>query len=402
VKLRRAHTIVAALFAVAIAAWMGARSRYDTPKAPEPARALSAKTKSPRWPVTTQGAIAMRNLEANLVHTTRRAAEEPDDVGACVDLSRLIYLRSRVTGEIDEMGRAVDQARECTRRHPESAEAWLAKALHGQTLHRFADARSDLARARKLGADDTRIASIERELDWNVGVWRGPAAAIRAEAERVPTVASVSRLARLEHDLRNYDTAEILYVRAFSLVEDTGPIQVAMVEVQRAINLSDAGRLADAEQAFRSAYERLPQYVAAKEHLGETLHRLGQDGEAVAIYEELTKSSSDPEFVGALAAIYRARGRVAEADALRVRATARYGELLMKYPEAMAWHASEYFAGEGNYKARARALLEKNAELRPTPDSLEALARIERDLGAGARADELTRRALAIRVTAGG
>lgn len=343
----------------------------------------------------------MRNLEANLVHATGRAAEEPDDVGACVDLSRLVYLRSRVTGEIDEMGRAVDQARECTRRHPESAEAWLAKALHGQTLHRFSDARSDLARARKLGADETRIASIERELDWNVGVWREPAAAIRAEAERVPTVASVTRLARLEHDLRNYDAAEILYVRALSLVEDTGPIQVAMVEVQRGINLSDAGRLADAEQAFRSAYERLPQYVAAKEHLGETLHRLGQDGEAVAIYEELTKSSSDPEFVGALAAIYRVRGRIAEADALRARATARYGELLMKYPEAMAWHASEYFAGEGNYKARARALLEKNAELRPTPDSFEALARIERDLGAGARADELTRRALAIRVTAG-
>ena len=104
--------------------------------------------------------------------------------------------------------------------------------------------------------------------------------------------------------------------------------------------------------------------------------------------------------MGALAGLYREHGRVSEADALRARATKRYEELLAKYPEAMAWHAAEFFAGEGNDPARARALLRQNAELRPNAESLDALARVERAAGETVRADELTRRAAAIRSAA--
>jgi tetratricopeptide (TPR) repeat protein len=173
-----------------------------------------------------------------------------------------------------------------------------------------------------------------------------------------------------------------------------------MIEVQRGTNLAEAGRFEEAVATFRSAAQRLPRYIAAREHLAEALHHLGQDDEAAALYEEIVKVSTDPEFMGALAAIHRSHGRVAEADALRARATKRYEELLAKYPEAMAWHAAEYFAGEGNDPARARALLTRNAELRPNPDSLDALARVLRSTGDRERADELARRAASTRASA--
>jgi tetratricopeptide (TPR) repeat protein len=351
---------------------------------------------SPAGPVTTSGVLAMRNLEGDLFDANARAAEDPTDQDACLRASGLLSLRARVTGDIDEASRAIDATTRCLAHHP-SVNAYLLRAGQQQTLHRFAQARADVNGARALGADVQRVRGLERDLDWNAGLWGPAAQSIRADAAQRPSVWSIAQLARLEHDLGRFDAAEALYERALSVVDDTGPIAVSLLEVQRGMNLADARRFDEAERTFRSAIARMPMLVAAKDHLAETLHRLGRDGEATRLYEELVSGTSDPEFKGALASLYRARGRVAEADALRQSALRRWEELLAAYPEAMAWHASEFFAGEGGDPERARSLLRRNVELRPNPQSLEALARAERDAGAGARAEELLRRAAAIR-----
>ncbi|HEY8076939.1 MAG TPA: hypothetical protein VIF62_22585, partial [Labilithrix sp.] len=61
--------------------------------------------------------------------------------------------------------------------------------------------------------------------------------------------------------------------------------------------------------------------------------------------------------------------------------------LLQKYPEAMYWHASEFYLAIGD-KERALQLLEKNLVLRPNSISLVALARaqLENDRVAEAKA----------------
>jgi len=405
----KAFTRVAVLFALASLGAGGAAacakgaptSATSSAGATSPAAALTTG-RAVRGPLTTGGWVAMRNLEADLLDAERRVLDEPGSARAELRRSNLVYMRARVTGDLDEMARAIALTDACVGRHPTSAEARLLRAVQLQTLHRFDDARADLRRARQLGADAQKIATLERELDWNAGVVGPAARAIRAEAASRPTSASLTRLARLEHDLGRYDAADALYARALSMIEGKDPIPVAMLEVQRGMNLSDAGRLAEAAEIFRNASARLPRYTAAREHLAETLHRLGRTDEATSLYEEITRTSTDPEFMGALASLYRERGRTREADALRARATARYDELLAKYPDAMAWHAAEYFAGEGGAPARALALLRRNAELRPNAESLEALARHEREAGNAARADELARRAEALRAEAAG
>jgi len=396
-------SLVASVLAVAVAS-VGSASlahRHDA-SADTTKSALGAAGEADKvtGPVTTGGAVAMRNLGSDLLDAEQHVLEDPANVRAQLRRSNLVYLRARVTGDIDEMARALALTDACVRENPSASDARLLRAVQLQTLHRFEDARAELRRARELGADGRKIAVLERELDWNAGVAGPTAKAIREEASSESTVASLTRLARLEHDLGQYDEADASYARALGKVESKDPISVAMLEVQRGMNLSDAGRLVEAAETFRNASARLPEYVAAKEHLAETRHRLGRDDEAMALYEEITKVSTDPEFMGALAALYRQRGRVAEADALRARATQRYGELLAKYPAAMAWHAAEFFAGEGADAPRARSLLRKNVELRPNAESLAALARAERAAGEVARADELTRRAEAIRAEA--
>ncbi len=390
---------LSAAIAFAAAVWLPRENRSSRAPSASAAVAIAART-GQRPIVTTDGNLAMRNLEGELVDARQRVSRAPTDVAACLQLSGVTYLRARVTGEIDELASAVDKSAECARIAPNSPDAWVTKAGQEQTLHRFVRAEADLARARSLGADPARVASLQRELDWNAGKWADAAVSIRAAAASAPTTSNLTRAARLEHDLGHHDAADALYLRALSLVDDTGPIPVAMMEVQRGINLSDGGRVEEAIEVFQSAAKRLPKYTAAKEHFAEAASRVGRIDDAITVYEGIVASSTDPEFMGQLASLYRSKGKIALADALRAKATHRYQELLAKYPEAMAWHAAEYFAEEGNDPARARALLQANAKLRPNPESLEALAKHERLAGEVARAEDLTRKAESIRASA--
>lgn len=394
---RTAYLLVALI--VPIAGGLEARAlRRASPSA-------SHSVTSSDTPLTTSGVIAMKNLDSDLLDAESQVREtNGQNVRVLLRRANLVQVRARVTGDIDEMARALALTDAAIEAHPSSYDAHLLRAGQLQTLHRFKEAREALDRALLLGANPEKVAGLIRELDWSQGQARAVAKAIRDDAKRRPSLASLGRAARLAHDLGSFDEADALYRAALERVKVEpnahDPIPVAMMEVQRGMNLVDASRLEDAAEVFRSATRRLPAYTAAREHLAETLHRLGRDDEAIALYEQITKVSTDPEFIGALAALYRQRGRHQEADALRAKATARYDELLARYPEAMAWHAAEYFAGEGADVERARALLRQNVELRPNAESLSALARVERELGDSRAADELERRAAAIRTSA--
>lgn len=345
-------------------------------------------------PVTTDGQLAMTNLETALraAESSRDEARGPAD---CTEAPRLRHRHARITGDIEAMGRALEESRACAARFPASPQVWLTVAVHAQTMHRFDEATSALGRAASAGASPAKIAPIERELAWSRGEWDAVASEVRLEATRAPSAASIARLARLEHDLGDHERSDTLFAKAIAMLEEPDPIPVAMLELQRGIALLESvtsdddehktvdeharrARLTRAAETFRVALARLPRYVAAKEHLAETLSRLGQTREALILYEEVVRESNDPELWGALAALRREAGQPVEADALRERARARYEVLLARYPEAMAWHAAEFFLGEGNDPARAVALLRANVSLRPNPESRAALARAER------------------------
>jgi tetratricopeptide (TPR) repeat protein len=206
---------------------------------------------------------------------------------------------------------------------------------------------------------------------------------------------TLAREAQLHHDLGEYDDAERAFEDAEDRIVDTNPVPVAWLNVQRGLHEETRGEIDLAVTFFREAARRLPGYVAAEEHLAEALHMAGKDDEAVAIYRRVVNESSDPEYKGALAAILRARGEAKEADALKAQATAGYTALLAKYPEAMYWHASEYFLAEGGDPAKALALLRKNAVLRPNAGSFTALARAALAHGDDAEAKAAIDRAIA-------
>jgi tetratricopeptide (TPR) repeat protein len=346
---------------------------------------------------TTSAGIYLRNLDGQIAELTRLTAARPDLLLNLQKLSGSHYTRGRYRGDLDEIALAVEEAGECMKRAPKEGGCALMRAEEEQSLHRFAEARRDVATAKELGAPAERVASLQTELDWNDGVYAPAIDAIRRARVGHPSTATWMREAQLDHDLGLDDESDAAFERAEDMIVDTAPFPVAHLNLQRGIQKSQRGLYEDAVVFFREATLRMPTYVAAEEHLAETLHWLGRDEEATAIYERVVAQSSDPEFSHALASLYAARGRAAEAKALEAKAKAGYADLLERYPEAMVWHASEYYFAVGE-KQKALDLLAKNVALRPNSASYVALARAQVLTGRAALARAAIDKALAMPV----
>ena len=339
-------------------------------------RRKATPSSASRGPTTTSADIWLANLDGQIAELERIVKAKPEITANLQRLSALHHVRGRFRDDLDEIQQGIDLATSCIEREPDAPTCRLMRAEQEQSLHRFAQARADLARAKELGGDAARAADLEADLDWNDGRYDAAIAAIRRARRERPSTATWLREAQLDHDLGDEAAADAAFDAAERAVSDTSPLPVAHLEVQRGIVLVARGRLDDAVSWFRAAAARMPTYIAANEHLAETLHVLGKDDESVALYEKVVALSDDPEFSHALAALYAARGKKADADALEAKARARYEALLVKYPEAMYWHASEFFLGVGDAR-RALELLEKNVALRPNSASYVALAKAQ-------------------------
>jgi tetratricopeptide (TPR) repeat protein len=374
-----------------------AKEATSAPQVPTTPKRLRRAPKTSAELPTTKAEIYLTNLDGQIAELTRLVSDKPDLIANVQKLSAAHQLRGQFRGDLDEMQMAIDGASTCIQREPLNASCWLMRAEQQQSLHRFKEARADLERAKQLGVDPARAAALEAELDWNDGLYDRAIAAIRKARRERPSTAAWLREAQLHHDLGAEDEADAAFEKAENLIKDVAPLPVAHLNVQRGIQKADRGLLEEALLFFREAVARMPTYVAANEHLAEALHALGQDEEAMAIYERVVALSDDPEFAHALGALYATHEKQERARELETKARARYEELLKKYPEAMYWHASEFFLSTDAPK-RALDLLKRNVALRPNSASWVALARAELRNGKATEAKASIDRALSMPV----
>ncbi len=350
-------------------------------------RALRGKPKSARELPTTSADIYLGNLDEQIGELTRLTKDRPELLTNLMMLSAAHHARGRLKDDLDEIQLGIDEATLCrTLAHDapdtprgarDDGKCYLMRAEQEQSLHRFKEARADLKRAADAGADPVRIVDLETDLDWNDGLYEGAMVKIREACRSRPSTATWIREAQLDHELGREDEADSAFEAAEDRITDTNPLVVAHLNVQRGIQKVQTGRLDEAIAFFREAKARVPTHIAAVEHLAETLGMAGRHDEAAALYEKVVAMSDDPEFAHALAAEYALiGGREKETAALEAKARQGYARLVAKYPEAMYWHASEYYMAT-NEAGLALALLEKNVLLRAGSPSYVALARAQ-------------------------
>jgi len=350
---------------------------------------------------TTAATQYLDGLDGQIAAAEKSALADATSATKQVMLASLLGARGKLFGNLDEVQRAIDLTTRAIELAPDDPAPRIERASLAQTLHRFPTARADVELAKTLGGSARAISAIEQELDWNEGHYERAIQAIRAARIARPNVFTVSREARLLHDLGDYAGADQLYAQAEELIDDTSPVVVAFLAFQRGYHAFEIGRLEEAIVFFREAVRRLPTWITAQEHLAELLVLTGHPDEAVTIYEDVTARSRDPELFAALARVYRALDRGAEADTLDARARVGFDEYATKFPEAAWAHASEFYLAAGNDPARAVAMRESNVRLRPNATSLAALAEAYLAIGDRERAKTAVERALQMPVKSG-
>ncbi len=335
-------------------------------------------------PRTTDGAIAIGNLEAQIEGEEHLASYGPLTVAQRAGIADLIAMRGQFLGRIRDYERAEEIAESLVRDAPDDGRAYLARAGARATFHRFPEALADLLNAERLGAGAAAVESARAGVLQGAGSYDEALEIRRRVAGIRPDISSLGAEATLRGDRGEIGEAERLFSEALRLFRDVSPFPVAWLAVQRGLMWEREGDLDRARDLFQAACARLPAYAAAQGHLAEAEAALGRPERAADLLRPLASSSDDPDYAAQLARILVASGQDAEARHWREAAAARFDELLARHPTAFADHAAEFYMSAGGDPGRALALARINVLARPTPRARELV--LQAALAAGDRA----------------
>ena len=309
---------------------------------------------------TTDGALAVANLSAQIAGQEQSLQRAPRSIEAMAALIELLQTRVQYTGSVSDFRRIAALGEQAVAVSV-SDEALLARASSSAALHRFAAALRDLDRMRDGEAALPLRASILQAR----GDLQGAVALRRSAVARYASTRTLGSLAAAEGAAGDAGSAARDFAAAEAAYRDSSPFPLAWTDLQRGLLAERRGELAAAERSYSAALARLPQYAQARGHLAGVLALEGRPVEAEDLLQPLA-ASDDPEYEGQLSRIARDPARRA---ALREHAARRYDALLAEFPEAFADHAARFFLDRD--PARALSLARMNLAARPTAEAFD-------------------------------
>ena len=322
----------------------------------------------------TDGNIAANNLESARQQSWSRFWQDPLRPGIAEYIVEQEQLAMQFLGDLGALDRLEMLVNHLDRVDADSARTSLIHAQLASMTHRFADARSYLAKTEVRGLLAPAANRLSLSIDQACGT--GLEAVLetrqRMAAESVHLEDMVP-LGALHADLRKFDEADQTYQRALKEYQDTSPFAAAWVCFQLGVlwgELVPETQSARAARWYRRAIEYLPCYVKARVHLAEIYLRDKKLGDAEALLLRAL-SSGDPEVSWRLANVMLAKENVAEGEAHLQTAQSGFEALLEKHLLAFADHGAEFYSGSGDDSGRAFELASVNLANRPTLRAFE-------------------------------
>lgn len=358
------------------------RPRLPTPKTPKlgPEGPTTARTTSP--------AVYLRNLEAQRTGLEARLKRKPDDPAAMSRMAAWHLEKGQLDGDLT---------------HALSAEELLDRAIAKTDtpalrvqragvrahLHRFAEANVDLRAALAKTPDNDRVS---RALGWNLhqlGRYAEARPLLDTPHVSARTYSDYGREAVLLFEQGRIEEADRRLRLAYGAYSDVHPVPLAWIDLQRGLLRLRTGRHDAARAFFKAAYDRLPAYFLAAEHLAETEALLGNHARALALYDDVVRATRLPEFMGARAGVLKDMGQ-AEASARALKATdARWRTLVARHEVAVAGHAVDFWLEDLPRPADAKKWADLNLKARRDAATLVQAARAAAAAKDPARAKEL-------------
>jgi tetratricopeptide (TPR) repeat protein len=229
---------------------------------------------------------------------------------------------------------------------PSGAGPFLTRARLNCTLHRFDRVEDDLRRAEaqlSLSARTrTEIDALRSDVALATGRIAEAVAAFESLVQRTRDFESLCRLAGGVAATGETEHADALYAEAASLLPRSAARLRAWVWLQRGLLALENDALDEALLRFRAADAAFPGWWLVEEHIAEVHARRGEAEEALAIYASVLGRTWDPEFMDAVARVFRDRGDDASAAQWISAAKRGHAERIARFPEAAHGHAAAH------------------------------------------------------------
>ncbi len=326
-----------------------------------------------------------------------RANKRSDDWLTRMHLSTVLLERVGLTNQIDDVARVEEVLDEAFAIAPDGTGPLLSAARFNFSIHRLEVAESYLDKMDRaaLQRREEQVAArlLRAEIAFQRGQYEAAFAGLTAVAAANPSAAMVE-LALYHAKTGDPAKAEVLLADALSLASTKDPRRRAWIRLQLGLVAMDRGQPLVAMAHLQQADAELPGWWLVQEHIAEVHSRIGNHGQATAIYEELVRSADLPQHLDALANAYQHAGRDDEAQELITRAAARWEAQLGRFPEAAMGHGLQHYLQFGSPQ-RALELALANYAVRPGGEAQVLLANAYLQSGKPAEALELVLRALA-------
>ena len=330
---------------------------------------------------TTDAKTFLTNLDGQVEASRTLLDRQPTSANAHQMHASKLLQRAKVTGDLDETALVLRVTSDGLKLDPKHANLRLTRAAAAFTLHRWDEAKADVAELKKLHPDLPALEGLEAELFWNQGKFDEAVPVFERAAQARPSFDAWARLADVYYNQGDLKAADEAFAKAETYLTDTSPVPLAWLYVQRGLLRLHSGRYEEAKLFYEAAHERVPTYPMATEHLAEIEFRLGNHPRAVELYEQVIAQTQNPEFIAALAGVYEAMGQPQKAQELKAQARERFLALVKKHPGAMAGHGADFFLEPGEDCKLALKLTAQDVAWRPNPDTYAALAGAQGECG---------------------
>ena len=137
----------------------------------------------------------------------------------------------------------------------------------------------------------------------------------------------------------------------------------------------ERGKYSKAAEYLKEADRKLPNWWLVREHLAEVYTLMKNDHDAQPIYEDIVNKTNLPQYLDALAEVYKRQGKEKEAEELITKAEKLWEEQLRIFPESASGHALDHYFKYGTDNKKILTLAENNFKTRPNSEAKLYLAK---------------------------
>jgi tetratricopeptide (TPR) repeat protein len=293
--------------------------------------------------------------------------------------AKLLIDRGNLTGSYKDYFDAMNILNSSISNPAVVEKPFLLRAYLNYKIHRFKEARQDVASALNaeiLPAAKKNAESLLADLDFNEGKYSHSRANFAHILKNDPTWHNIAKMAYFEYVSGHTEKADKLYASSMELLTNLQMKDLAWLCLQRGIMQLDSKNYAEALKHFEIADHAYPGYWLIKEHIAEAKGKIGQIDEAVEIYKEVLKKTDLPEYPAALAALLKDRDPK-ESQRLDLIAKKGFEKRYQLLPEAASGHWLDYLLTEENGEdSKLLALAQANLKLRPNAEAKIMLAKV--------------------------